>query len=724
MKLPAYTVGETVYTWDFEDGIQGWYGEGGSVIRNTDEETDVAHGGNYAVKTTGVWTRQMNADPSVKWLTEGYFFEASMYARKGDAAQSAKAVSEMFIWGANAENDEWEMCNTRIVVIPGSEVYDDYTLVKSIFGVYSDGTNSYAYHANGNDRKMILEKLPITTGKLITYQYALDIGEKNAGTIWADDISIKKATVCKDAKITVEGYENVTLTVSQNGTELATQPAVESEGNVYTVKNLAFEKFSTAYTINIKSNGETVKSVEVDFVNSEKNIGKEYDAALTVKTENGDIVTDATVTVGDRIVTENSNGVYTVTGLDSDVEATVSREGYIDKKVNISALNKNIEVVLLTVNEIITVEGNIINGNMESGFNYPNYNSVATSYEVSSEDRYDGSYSLKIAATGANAVHNIRMDTPGNVSGTVYYYEFMVKGVNGGSVSLGASITGQNTSGWVTQFLKGEAVELTGEWQKVAITYAFRFEEAQKELYGSINGEEETLSSYEFASIAALDLQIRLTESAVVYVDDIVVLETYDATVTVNDENGIAATGATFTVTDFNGTAYAFTPDFDEQTKVYTFAGLKGVVKITAAIGEKTFDPVTVSISLNNVVIEESYTVTLTLKDQRGAAVSGAKVVARKGITTVGEFTDNKDGTYTLEGVMGQVTLVITAEGYAFEKVTVSSSNATLTVTGEKEADTQDSSGSGSKSCGGAMGVSLYISIAFIGLALFAKKKN
>ncbi|MBQ9482089.1 MAG: hypothetical protein IJU84_08000, partial [Clostridia bacterium] len=64
------------------------------------------------------------------------------------------------------------------------------------------------------------------------------------------------------------------------------------------------------------------------------------------------------------------------------------------------------------------------------------------------------------------------------------------------------------------------------------------------------------------------------------------------------------------------------------------------------------------------------------------------------------------------------------AEGYAFEKVTVSSSNATLTVTGEKEADTQDSSGSGSKSCGGAMGVSLYISIAFIGLALFAKKKN
>ncbi|MBQ9480978.1 MAG: hypothetical protein IJU84_02295, partial [Clostridia bacterium] len=300
LKLPAYTVGETVYAWDFEDGIQGWYGEGGSVIRNTDEETDVAHGGNYAVKTTGVWTRQMNADPSVKWLTEGYFFEASMYARKGDAAQSAKAVSEMFIWGANAENDEWEMCNTRIVVIPGSEVYDDYTLVKSIFGVYSDGTNSYAYHANGNDRKMILEKLPITTGKLITYQYALDIGEKNAGTIWADDISIKKATVCKDAKITVEGYENVTLTVSQNGTELATQPAVESEGNVYTVKNLAFEKFSTAYTINIKSNGETVKSVEVDFVNSEKNIGKEYDAALTVKTENGDIVTDATVTVGDR----------------------------------------------------------------------------------------------------------------------------------------------------------------------------------------------------------------------------------------------------------------------------------------------------------------------------------------------------------------------------------------------------------------------------------------
>ena len=80
------------------------------------------------------------------------------------------------------------------------------------------------------------------------------------------------------------------------------------------------------------------------------------------------------------------------------------------------------------------------------------------------------------------------------------------------------------------------------------------------------------------------------------------------------------------------------------------------------------------------------------MKDQEGNPVAGAKVIARKGVTQVGEFTDNGDGTYTLNDVMGTVSVVITKDGYTFKRQdNVSAANATITVTGTNDNLPEDS---------------------------------
>ena len=125
----------------------------------------------------------------------------------------------------------------------------------------------------------------------------------------------------------------------------------------------------------------------------------------------------------------------------------------------------------------------------------------------------------------------------------------------------------------------------------------------------------------------------------------------------------------------------------------------------------------------------------VTLKDEQGNLVSGAKVIARKGVTQVGEFTDNGDGTYTLNDVMGAVSIVITKEGYTFTRQdNVTAANATLTVTGTNDnyvpetpgGDNEDDQPKGG--CSGIVGGSAIFAATTVfvlaGSVMFKKRKD
>ena len=175
-------------------------------------------------------------------------------------------------------------------------------------------------------------------------------------------------------------------------------------------------------------------------------------------------------------------------------------------------------------------------------------------------------------------------------------------------------------------------------------------------------------------------------QEASVYIDDIRVLPTYTAEVKVLNPDGTEASEATFVLKDFAGNEMELLPELSGTT--YTFKGLYGPVTVIATVGSKTYDPVTVSKKLTDITIEESYTITLTLQDQNGNLISGASVKARKGVAEIGVFTDNGDGTYTLSGVMGTVSIVAVKEGYTFtRKDNVTAASSTLTMVGEKDGE-------------------------------------
>ncbi len=687
-----------VFSADFEGDLDGFAATGNASATLVTETADLdcAYNGTQAMKVfyNSVCTSMLGSEED-NWITKGDFYELTFWAKVAETTDTYTPVRvAMNYWYMTPEN-EWKG-SQAMLLYPGntaaSRVYVDkgWTQFTTTFGVYGDGTNFYTY--NGGT----LEKVDALAGYVPAYQTRFDFGSNsNKKSFYCDDVIIQKTAIEKDIVVSVldgdtgAAVTGATIVVSDSeGNVLATQPTVEENNGVYTVKALSFENFASSYTIQVKKGNVVVGTTQASMMATELSVSTPYTGTVTVKDTDGNFINNATLTYGDVTVTENVDGVYTLANLSSAITVKVSREGLISKIVDVSAANKNVEVVLKEEIPAVEVEDNIIpGGNIDAGFSLP-FTDRGIVASISEEDQYEGIKALKLTAKEENGTVEARLgrETALDVSGTKYYYEFIAKSDSNATLTYAMNFVCYKDNGYKSVTFTSEAVELSSEWKLLTMEFSVRYDETTNKVYTTMNGGEEVEFADTVSGLAAVDLRFTLSNGEA-FVDNLTLLEMYTATVTVKDEQGNALSGATFELIDHAGRRSAVTPTYDETTGQYTFASLKGVVKLMATAGGKTYNAVTLSRKLNNVEIETAYTINLTLKDQNGNAVIGAKVKARKGVTVVGDFVDNGDGTYTLEGAMGTVSIVIIVNGYDFERQdNVSIANATLTVVGEKYA--------------------------------------
>ena len=679
-----------VMFYDFEDDTTA-FGAYGSATPTVVSEN--AYQGEKALQFTGSYARLWTTG---EWITTGKFYEVSAYVKKAANDDSTVGAQAMF-WASKPKGlggGDYHNVSLSLKVIDNEACSADaYSRVSGVFGIYSDGVSAYAYGANG-ELKNIIDA--VHKECFIQEQSLIDFYASGASsTVYFDNVAIKPATAKRNVKIAVLGASDVTVKVLSNGVALEEQPEITEKDGVFTVKGLGFADFMQKYTLVVEKDGQEIGRKEVSFVENETNlVAVKYTATITVKDENGAAVTDATLAYGDKSVTANADGVYTLADLDEEVEVVISAGGKLKQKVRITSDENEITVTLAAKKPATEVANNlVVQGSIENGFSY-NLNLQGTELSQSDEEQFDGEKSIKILATrnGGKSLININPRIP--ATETVYHLEVMAKSPNGAKLALGMLYTAMNaepipndsSSLYFYPEVVGEYVTLTEEWQLVSLTFSIRFDEATRKVYYSINGGEEQVCAQEASSIATTYLTFIIQQAnGIVYADNIVLLPTYDATATVKLPNGEYATDASFEIIDFAGRQKAVTAVYDSETKKYKFTAFAGTVQLIATVGETTYPAATVTSALNDVSIEGPYTVTVTLKDGQGNFVTGATVVARKGITNVGSFTDNGDGTYTLEGVMGDVTVVITKQGYTFAKKTVSSLEATVTIVGEND---------------------------------------
>ena len=745
-----------VFTADFEGDLDGFQASGGQATATLVTETpelDCAYSGTQAMQVhhNSAFVTMGDDTEEGSWLTSGGFFELSFWAKVAVTPDTYCPVRGMLNYWYMTPEGNWKGANS-FMLFPGntveSRVFVDkgWTKFSATFGVYGDGTNFYAYN-NGT-----LELVESLAGYLPAYQSRLDLGS-NSGVkdFYCDDLTIVKTTVEKDVTLSVlDGATGAIVTgativvCDENGVALATQPVVEENEGVYTVKGLSFENFTSSYILQVKDGEKVVGTAQASVINTELSVSTPYTGTVTVKDADGNFVTDATLTYGDVTLTENENGVYTLEDLTSAVTVQASREGFISKIVNISAATKDVEVVLKKEIPAIEVEDNLVPvGNLDGKFPL-SLNSQGAVAAVTPWEQYEGIQSLKVTAKQENGTAEVRLGngTALNTTGTNYYYEFMAKSDTNTTLSYSINFVCTKDNGYRSVMFMSEPVQLSSEWSLHTMEFSVRYDETTNKIYTIMNGGEEVEFAETVSGIAAIDMRFTLSDGEI-FVDNLTILETYSATVTVKDEEGNAMSGATFELIDHAGRTSAITPTYDEATGKYTFVGLKGNVKVVATVGDKTYSAVTLSRKLTNVDIETAYTIHLTLKDQNGNPVIGAKVKARKGLTIVGDFVDNGDGTYTLEGAMGTVSIVIIVNGYDFERQdNVSIDNATLTVIGEKYATedvggdepasdntdnsvtSSDSQSGKKKGCGSFIGAPITVLAASAMVILCAKKRK
>ncbi len=725
-------VATPIFSEDFENGLGNFaaFGSGSPMLVTETEELDCAYTGMNGMKQSGIWSR--NQTLSGAWIQQGDFFEFNGYA-KWVSGENTQAAAALRIWGQD-DKQAWTAFSGPVQAIPYTPVKeaDGWVHLNNVFGVYSDGEKVYLYHNGGK-----LEEAAQLAGMTITTQVYLDIGATQSGSLYFDDLSITKSAAKKDVTVTLFGGDGnvsgATLTVCDiNGIALATQPEVVEENGVYTLKDVPFEKFNTEYMVKAEKGGVTLGTNKVSFLNAETSISSAFTATVTVKDEQNNFLTGATLSFDGKTVTANDNGVYTLENLLSEVNVTVSYGDLLSKTVKVSPTNKDVTVVLKLEKTALEVDGNLVPaGNLESAFTLK-LSSYGVKVAVSNDEQYSGKNSLKLTEETANGNAQVRLSTGLNANATVYYYEIMAKSDTSAALKFGVNFVCNKVGGnYASAMILSEPIALTSEWQMYSILLSARLDESNNKIYTSLNGGEEVEFATAVTGVAAVDL-VFYVSGGEAFVDDLTVLETFTGSVWVKDELGNALSEATFVLTDHAGRESSIVPTFDEATGKYTFNNLKGVVKLVATVGEKAYSAVTLSKALNSIEIESSYTIRLTLKDQQGKAVIGANVKVRKGITVIGQFVDNGDGTYTFADAMGTVSIVIIADGYDFErKDNVSASNATLTVVGEKYESPNPGNGGGNEGassggCGSVMGASaavLALSV-FAGVALWKKKED
>ena len=680
---PEMDYTDAVVYYNFDDGIAPFEQLAGTtgITAHTTEAGEV-HKGAGAMKVKDVWTSY--TDSACEWIQQGDFLEFSAYIKNLAVTPTSSAYVQLQTWACSGENpsEGWETVNTRIDLIHynNGATNDTFKLLKGKFGIYSDGSESFIYH-NGK-----LVDAEISKGNVVAPMIRFDIGATAPDTLSYDDVAIMKTTVKKDAVLTVSGLTSPSVKVFK-GTEELTDATIVAEGGTITVKNLEYGNFKDKYVLKIYDGADLAGEREVSFAHSQVSFSPAYNATITVKDVAGQPITDATIVYQGGSVTENANGVYTISGIQGDLAVSVEKEGYITANVTVSIGNKDVNVILRQPKPVKEYEDNLFpkNANIEDGWTYAP-NKQGLDYVVTDEDQCEGSKSLKLTSTADNCRTLFRIQDAPSYSGKTFRLEAMVKAQEGTTAhfALGALFTCQSRSGWAYGTAVPALAEVSDEWQLVSMTFKYDFDPLAGTLSVSVNGGEPVVTN-EIVSVAAYDFVLAAgAENEVLYVDDLAMYEVFSAKVNVIGADGNPIKNATFALTDPRGKSSTPSIAYNETEGCYLFEGLYGAQSLVATAGEKTYSPVKVTkaTAAAGINIEESYNITLTLKDQNGAVVTGATVVARKGITTVGTFTEVGNGVYTLEGVMGEVTIVITKDNYEFEKQTVNSSNATLTIVG------------------------------------------
>lgn len=734
-EQPEIDYTDAVVYYSFDDGIAPFEQLAGTtgLTAHTTETGEFYRGGG-AMKVKDVWTSY--TDSACTWIQQGDFLEFSAQIKNLATAPSSSAYVQLQNWscsGADA-TEGWAAVNTRIDLIHynNGATSDSFRLLKGKFGIYSDGHESFIYH-NG---QLVDAEFP--EGNVVAPMIRFDIGATAPDTLAYDDVAIMKTTVKKDAVLTLSGLQNPNVKVFKDTSEL-TDAVVQADGNRITVKALEYGNFNDKYTLKIYDGSSLAGEREVSFIHSEVSYSPAYTATLTVKDVEGHAITDAVISYQGGEVTANTNGVYTIADIQGDLAVTISKEGYISANVTLSIDNKDVVVTLRQPKPVTDYEDNLFpkNANFEDGWTYAP-NKQGLEYVVTDEEQCEGSKSLKVTASSAGGRSLFRIQDAPNYSGKTFRLEGMVKAKEGTTAhfALGALFTCQSRSGWAYGSAVPATVEVGNEWQLIAMTFRYDFDPLEGTLSVSINGGEAVVTN-DIVSVAAYDFVMQAgAEGEVLYVDDLAMYELFDAKVNVMGLDGNPSKAATFVLTDPRGKTSTPNIAYNEEQGGYIFQGLYGAQSIVATADGQTFDAVKVTkaIAANEIVIEQAYNITLTLKDQNGDVVTGATVIARKGITTVGTFTEVGNGVYTLEGVMGEVTIVVTKDNYEFEKQTVNASNATLTIVGTNNNapdggdENEPEAPAKKKGCGGSVIVSSVVVSLFCltgcGLLLLKKKKQ
>ena len=658
------------------------------------------------------YLKQVNADPASSWL------KFQLWANVDDATQETVTL------------DKWSQPNSMDALL----LSDEYQKCSGVFAFYSDGAKVYAY--SKGTLSVLRPRANLVMNPQVILDFEIYSAEADKAQALMDDLSFTAATVRKDAVVTLVDeaeapISGATFVIKDGaGAALAEQPEITEQNGVYTIHDLPYANMAGTYAVEAFVAGASVGKTSVGFLESEAVCTPPYTAQVVVRDEEGAALAGAKVMVAGQTVTTDAAGVAAIDSLYGVLEVRIVKDGLLPAFAQVSPSERTVSVRLAPALPAVIVEDNLlVGGDCEEDLPKPIGSDALTmqgaEYAVSDRERHSGVRSVQLKSTGGETSRLLMRYTYSVAKdGTGFAFEAYAKAKTAGAkLKIGFEAPcSLPDSQWA--HLRGFSEEValsTEEWTLVELSFAIRFDERTKETYYSLNGGEEALFAQEnIIDVAALDLVFELSPGAEVYVDDLAFLQQFDATVTVKDAAGQFVADAAFELIDHRGERAPVAAVYDAATHQYTVAGLRGVISLIATAGEKVYEPCRLSKSVTSRSIEDAYRVTVTLKDEEGNAVTGATVIARQGVLSVGTFTESGGGVYVLEGVMGTVSVIVNVDGYTFRRTDgVTISNNALTIVGEKDDDGRGGeNGDGDKGgCAGSAAATGGGTVLLLGLA-------
>ncbi|MDR1094681.1 MAG: carboxypeptidase-like regulatory domain-containing protein [Clostridiales bacterium] len=682
------------FTAGFESDADGFESNGGTLVR--ENESSSAHGGAYGALVDGLWVRngifQTQTD-DLSWLTAGNFFELSAWAKWGRGTPALNFYG--YFWATvngneSGSQEPWVIKAANPLMVYNLSETDnaDWQKFTSHFGIWINPETKVGYILNGQTG--LVEEVPEFAGlDKIVGQFFLDIGTYNSA-FYVDDVELKTSTVTKDAVITTFGdLSGAAVTVRDKSGQAVEGVTVLNDDGIFMVKDLEYANFADYYTVNFKDDDiDFDQTATVNFIDGTAQLSAPYIATVTLTDGNGNPVGDATLSFGQTQVTANAAGVYTLADVVGVPKIKIVKAGMLTKYITVSPENSAVSATVTPIQPATVIADNLFpDSTMESLFTSPVAPGATIVAKITDEQQYDGQNSYEMYGNGEEAVVDIRQSAGIKTDGTRYYFEAWAKSATPGAELLLGAMTqfGASPSG-ISAVKLTETYALTDTWTRYAVSFSYRLDEATGDLFTSLNGAAEEKHPNRATGFIAVDLRLGVSDGATAYADNVALLEMYDTAVTVRDVNDadVAPENIEFKIVDHYGIENAVTPEYDAAAKVYMFKGLKGVMTVKAKTAAYTYPDLTVSTRVKAAELGIGYDITVTLKDKSGALLTGARLTARQGLQTVGTFTDNGDGTYTLIGAMGTVSIIATKEGYTFARVdNVAKGNNVLTIAEE-----------------------------------------